>query len=92
MWLAVEAPVRLLQPRHLAVQCAETEVAVGWAGTSQFVSQGDGLLVVSFGQRGFRRILCDNLAKEVQGMRLMAFLVLTGECRRALSEAWPPPK
>ena len=55
---------------------------------AQFVGQGEGLPVVGFSLSALRRIAPRrNLAEEAQGIRLIApFLVLTGECQRALGE------
>jgi hypothetical protein len=55
---------------------------------AEFTGQGEGLLVVVFSRRNFRRLApCRNVTEEVQGIRLVtAFLVLAGECQRLLGE------
>ena len=55
---------------------------------AEFVGQGEGLLVVGFGQLDLRGLAPrGNLAEEAQGIRLVAtFLVRTGERQRTLGE------
>ena len=55
----------------------------------QLVGEGEGLLVVGFGQCGVRGIaVCGNLAEEAQGIGLVAtLLAFTGERQRALGES-----
>src|SRR5215472_16540458 len=69
----------------LAIQGAETEVAVGLEGAhTEFVGQGEGLLVVGFGLRDIRGIGVgvDN-AKLMQRVCLVsASLVLPGQVER----------
>ena len=64
-------------------------MAVGheWAH-AEFVGQGEGLVVVSFGLLALRGLAPRrNVAEEAQGIRLVApFLVLTGVRQRALGE------
>ena len=55
---------------------------------AEFLGQGEGLLVVVFGQLALWRVAPRrNLAEEAQGIRLVAaFLVRTGERQRLLGE------
>jgi hypothetical protein len=56
---------------------------------AEFVSQGEGLMVVCLGLLGLRGIVsCRNVAEEAQGIRLVAaLLALTGERQCLLSKA-----
>jgi hypothetical protein len=71
------------------VQSPEAEVAVGLQRAhAQLLSQGEGLAVVIASLIALRRLTSRrNLAKEAQGIRLVApFLVRTGERQRMLGE------
>ena len=71
------------------IQRAEAPMAVGHERAhAEFVGQGEGLLVVGYGQIALRRIApCGDLAEEPQRIRLVAqLLVRTGECQRPLGE------
>src|SRR5262245_2900022 len=84
-----ECRAGLLALAGRGIQRAEAAVAVGleWAHT-EFLGQGQGLLVVGCGLFVLRRFApCRNLAEEVQSIRLVAtFLVYTGKFQRSLSE------
>jgi hypothetical protein len=75
-----ESGAGLLSLASLRVEGAETEVAVRLQRThAEFLGQGEGLAVVSFGGLDFWRFpLCGNVTEETQGIRLVSpFLVGT---------------
>ena len=73
----------------LGIELSKAEMAVGYEWShAEFVRQGEGLSVVSFGLIALQRLaLRSNAAEEAQGIHLVAaFLVFTGKRQCAFGE------